>query len=58
MTTVQDPRSELAPTGEDRPTFEVRNPGTGDLVGTWPVQSAAEVEETVARARLAAEWWA
>ena len=57
MTTVQDPRPEAGQAPQDRPTFDVHHPGTGDLVGTWPVQSAAEVEDTVARARLAAEWW-
>lgn len=42
----------------DRETFEVRNPGTGDVVGTFPVHTAADVEAAVRRAREAASWWA
>ena len=37
--------------------FEVRNPGTRDVVGTWPIDGEAEVGAAVERARLAAEWW-
>ncbi|HEY5858115.1 MAG TPA: aldehyde dehydrogenase family protein [Aldersonia sp.] len=39
-------------------SFEVRNPGNGEVVGTYPIQSAADVGAAVARARLAATWWA
>ena len=38
-------------------TFDVRNPGTGDVVGTYAVHGTDEVEAAVDRARLAAEWW-
>ncbi len=38
-------------------TFDVCNPGTREVVGTWPVHSAAEVEAAVARARVAGAWW-
>jgi acyl-CoA reductase-like NAD-dependent aldehyde dehydrogenase len=37
--------------------FEVRNPGTGDLAGEYPVHTAADVQAAVARARGAAAWW-
>jgi acyl-CoA reductase-like NAD-dependent aldehyde dehydrogenase len=37
--------------------FEARNPGTRDVVGTWPIDDEAEVAAAVERARLAAEWW-
>ncbi|NUL46389.1 aldehyde dehydrogenase family protein [Cellulosimicrobium funkei] len=38
-------------------TFDVLNPGTRDVVGTYPVHEADEVDAAVERARLAAEWW-
>jgi len=38
-------------------TFEVFNPGTGDLVGEFPIHSEADVQATVERARAAAAWW-
>ncbi|RYJ06451.1 MAG: aldehyde dehydrogenase family protein, partial [Actinomycetales bacterium] len=38
-------------------TFQVRNPGTGEVVGTYPVATAVEVQAAVGRAREAAEWW-
>jgi acyl-CoA reductase-like NAD-dependent aldehyde dehydrogenase len=40
------------------PTFDVHRPGTGEVVGTYPVDSAADVKATVLRARAAAAWWA
>ncbi|MBF6174942.1 aldehyde dehydrogenase family protein [Nocardia blacklockiae] len=40
-----------------RATFEVRNPGTGDLVGTYPVQTDEDAAAAVARARTAFAWW-
>ena len=36
-----------------RESFDVRNPGTGEVVGTWPVHTAEDVEAAVARARTA-----
>jgi acyl-CoA reductase-like NAD-dependent aldehyde dehydrogenase len=38
-------------------TFESLNPRTGDVVGTHPVHSAAEVQAAVDRARDQAAWW-
>ena len=38
-------------------TFESLNPATGDVVGTHPIHTEAEVGEAVARAREAADWW-
>jgi len=38
-------------------TFEVHNPGTGDLVGTHPVHGPDDLAAAVDRARLAADWW-
>src|SRR5579884_907006 len=34
------------------------NPATGEEVGRFPVASAADVADAVARAREAAAWWA
>ena len=39
-------------------TFDSLNPATDEPVGTYPVFGKDEVEETVARAREAAAWWA
>lgn len=41
-------------TGE---TFESFNPATGEVVGTYPVHTAEQVEAAVAKARDAAVWW-
>jgi aldehyde dehydrogenase (NAD+) len=46
----------------ERPTkqatsFESLAPATGEVVATFPVQTAAEVEAAVARAREEALWW-
>ena len=38
-------------------TFESLNPGTGEVVGTYPVASETDVRGAVARAREAAAWW-
>jgi acyl-CoA reductase-like NAD-dependent aldehyde dehydrogenase len=38
-------------------TFDCLDPRTGDVVATWPIRSAEEVEAAVARARAAAAWW-
>ncbi|MEZ0578156.1 aldehyde dehydrogenase family protein [Nocardioides sp. MH1] len=38
-------------------TFEVRNPGTQDVVGTYPIHGEADAAEAVERARIAGEWW-
>ena len=40
-----------------RETFDSLSPINGDVVGTWPVHSAEEVNEVVANAREAAAWW-
>ena len=39
-------------------SFESLDPRTGDVVGTHPVHDAAAVEQAVARAVEAAQWWA
>src|SRR4051812_13062453 len=38
-------------------TFESLEPRTGNVVGTFPVHTAADVEAAVARARQAFVWW-
>ena len=53
MTTTQDATTR---TSAGR-TFDSLNPRTGDVVGTWPVSSAEEVQAAVDRARAAARWW-
>ncbi|MBV9831730.1 MAG: aldehyde dehydrogenase family protein [Marmoricola sp.] len=42
------------PRGE---TFDSLSPRTGDVVGTYPVHSAEDVEAAVLRAREAGAWW-
>ncbi|MBU3715827.1 MAG: aldehyde dehydrogenase family protein [Candidatus Nanopelagicaceae bacterium] len=39
-------------------TFESINPATGEVVGVFPVFTKSEVEDVVARAKVAAERWA
>jgi succinate-semialdehyde dehydrogenase/glutarate-semialdehyde dehydrogenase len=39
-------------------TFEVKNPATGESVGTFPVHTAADIAERVAKGRAAQTWWA
>jgi aldehyde dehydrogenase (NAD+) len=39
------------------PTFDSLNPATGDVVGTYPVHSAEDVDAAVARAREVTGWW-
>src|SRR5262245_28538380 len=57
MTSV---KAETATTGEPatRETFDSLDPATDEVVGTYPVHTAADVEAAVARARTAAFWWA
>ncbi|MGA0851115.1 MAG: aldehyde dehydrogenase family protein [Candidatus Nanopelagicaceae bacterium] len=38
-------------------TFESLNPATGEVVGEFPITSAKEVNEAVARAKVAGEKW-
>ena len=51
--TIESPTS----TGPATPTFESLNPANGDVVGTYPIASKADVDAAVARAREAADWW-
>src|SRR5947209_18183029 len=38
-------------------TFDSLSPATGEVVGTFPVHTEAEVREAVQRARKASQWW-
>jgi acyl-CoA reductase-like NAD-dependent aldehyde dehydrogenase len=38
-------------------TFEVHKPGTGEVLGSYPVHTEDDVRAAVDRARIAAEWW-
>ena len=38
-------------------TFDSLDPGTGEVLQTHPVHTAADVEAAVARARVALAWW-
>ncbi len=38
-------------------TFDSFDPGSGEVVGTYPVDGVAEVTEAVEEARRAAQWW-
>ena len=42
----------------DTPVFQSTEPGTGEVVGTFPVMTADEVAAIVDRARIASSWWA
>ena len=39
------------------PTFDSLNPATGDVVGSYPIHTAEDVDAAVARAREASSWW-
>jgi acyl-CoA reductase-like NAD-dependent aldehyde dehydrogenase len=45
------------PEADTQETFDSLSPITGDVVGTWPVHSAEDVQAAVARAREGATWW-
>ena len=47
--------AQLNPVAE---SFDVKNPATGELVGTFPVHTAQDIAERVAKAREAQTWWA
>ena len=47
--------TQLKPVAE---TFDVKNPATGELVGSFPVHSAADIAQRLAQAREAQRWWA
>jgi len=48
----------LAPhTSTPLDSFDSLDPSSGAAIGTYPVQSAEQVEQAVARAREAALWW-
>src|SRR4030081_437033 len=38
-------------------SFDSLNPATGEVVATFPINSGAEVQAAVERARPAAQWW-
>lgn len=38
-------------------TFDVHNPGSGEVIGTWPVMGAEQVQAATDVARDAALWW-
>src|SRR4051812_4320004 len=50
--------AQLTPVASDRETFEVKNPATGESVGTFPVHTAEDIAERVAKGRSAQTWWA
>lgn len=54
MTATTEPTTAAGSTGQ---TFESLDPRTGDVVGTHPVHTEAEVSAAVARAREEAAWW-
>jgi acyl-CoA reductase-like NAD-dependent aldehyde dehydrogenase len=58
MDTVTDASAGTVDRHATTQTFESTNPGSGAVVGVFPVHDADAVEETVARARVAAERWA
>ncbi len=54
---VQAPTTDTAPPAAGQETFDSLSPVTGDVVGTWPVHTAEDVEAAVVRARDAATYW-
>ena len=56
MTAQLTPETSVAPAGPAE-TFELKNPATGEVVGTYPVHTAADVAERLAEARKAQVWW-
>jgi succinate-semialdehyde dehydrogenase / glutarate-semialdehyde dehydrogenase len=48
----------LQKVASDRESFEVRNPATGESVGTFPVHTAEDIAERIAKGREAQKWWA
>jgi aldehyde dehydrogenase (NAD+) len=48
----------LTPVTSDREMFEVKNPATGESVGTFPVHTAEDIAALVAKGREAQKWWA
>ncbi|MBM7516083.1 aldehyde dehydrogenase family protein [Nocardioides nitrophenolicus] len=49
--------TDAAPAAPAAQTFSSLDPATGEVVGTHPIHTAAEVEAAVATARKQAEWW-
>ena len=54
MSTIEQLRRTL---DGDVPTFDSLDPGTGTVVGAYPVDDAAAVAAVVERARVASDWW-
>jgi succinate-semialdehyde dehydrogenase/glutarate-semialdehyde dehydrogenase len=50
--------AQLKPVAASGETFDVKNPATGECVGTYPVHTAADVAARVAQGREAQKWWA
>jgi aldehyde dehydrogenase (NAD+) len=46
------------PSASERETFEVRNPATGESVGSFPVHTAEDIAALIAKGREAQKWWA
>jgi aldehyde dehydrogenase (NAD+) len=42
----------------EQKSFDLLNPATGEVVGTYPVHTAADIAEKLAAAREAQVWWA
>jgi succinate-semialdehyde dehydrogenase/glutarate-semialdehyde dehydrogenase len=55
LTAQLTPEAKDAPV--DQPTFELRNPANGDVVGTYPVHTADDIAAKLAQARAARVWW-
>ena len=39
------------------PTFDSLNPATGEVLASFPIDTAGDVQAAVVRARTAAQWW-
>jgi acyl-CoA reductase-like NAD-dependent aldehyde dehydrogenase len=58
MATQVVPSNGTAAAGASASELTIRSPATGEIVGTVPVQSAADVDAAIERARQAAPQWA
>ncbi len=54
---MSDTASNAVPDLDVSDTFDSLNPATGEVVGTFPIATDAQVNSAVIRAKAAAAWW-
>src|SRR6188508_3525442 len=55
--TSSTPSTASAADGERAASFDSLDPATGEVIGSYPVQDAADVQTALTRARAGAEFW-